>query len=213
MGASRRPRASVWILSIVFHVLLLILLVMASRERHRLQAPDQWVSALILPPAVKPPIQSLASPPRESRVQKAPIAVKPQMLSSISTDISLHKPSVTAATTDWTAESERASVAVARQAAPSNDRPEATAGELPSVLSAKAAPSHHAGDQYQSNNGDWIVWVSDSCYQINTMAPGLSDVVVQPLIATTLCPGSADQSGRLVENLQHRLSRPVTPRP
>ena len=30
---------------------------------------------------------------------------------------------------------------------------------------------HHAGDQFKTANGDWIVWINDSCYQLTGPVP------------------------------------------
>jgi hypothetical protein len=49
---------------------------------------------------------------------------------------------------------------------------------------------HHAGDQFKTANGDWIVWINENCYQVansNAIAytPGTT-------LSQTICH---DQSG------------------
>jgi len=58
---------------------------------------------------------------------------------------------------------------------------------------------HHAGEQYKTANGDWIVWINSSCYQIARAAsaptPGAS-------LPDTLCPGVDEKPrGDLFKNL------------
>jgi hypothetical protein len=30
---------------------------------------------------------------------------------------------------------------------------------------------HHAGDQFKTANGDWIVWINTNCYQVASSGP------------------------------------------
>jgi hypothetical protein len=44
---------------------------------------------------------------------------------------------------------------------------------------------HHAGDRFKTDSGDWIVWISASCYQVATGASGASGSAPSQII----CPG------------------------
>jgi hypothetical protein len=48
---------------------------------------------------------------------------------------------------------------------------------------------HHAGDQYKIANGDWIVWINASCYQVATSGP--SPYANEAILPRTVCPGKA----------------------
>jgi hypothetical protein len=46
---------------------------------------------------------------------------------------------------------------------------------------------HHAGEQYKIANGDWIVWINASCYQVaNSGSPTYAPDSTLP---QTICPG------------------------
>jgi hypothetical protein len=46
---------------------------------------------------------------------------------------------------------------------------------------------HHAGDRFKTANGDWIVWINSSCYQVASSASlaGAPGATLPP----TICPG------------------------
>jgi hypothetical protein len=44
---------------------------------------------------------------------------------------------------------------------------------------------HHAGDRFKTDSGDWIVWISASCYQVATVASGTTGSAPSQII----CPG------------------------
>ena len=48
---------------------------------------------------------------------------------------------------------------------------------------------HRAGEQYKPPNGDWIVWINDSCYQLTSS--GLTAAVQGASLPQTICPQPA----------------------
>jgi hypothetical protein len=49
---------------------------------------------------------------------------------------------------------------------------------------------HHAGERYKTESGDWIVWISSSCYQIARWGPGAFGATPPQ----TICPRQPDTS-------------------
>jgi hypothetical protein len=45
---------------------------------------------------------------------------------------------------------------------------------------------HRAGDQYKIANGDWIVWINASCYQVASAGP--STYATDAALPRTICP-------------------------
>ncbi len=46
---------------------------------------------------------------------------------------------------------------------------------------------HHAGEQFKTANGDWIVWINSKCYQVAGSAPPAYAPGANLL--QTICPG------------------------
>jgi hypothetical protein len=59
-------------------------------------------------------------------------------------------------------------------------------------------PAHHAGEQHRLDSGEWIVFVSDNCYQISSAIPALDNGIGQ----STFCLDSSGTSrGDLFDQL------------
>jgi hypothetical protein len=117
------------------------------------------------------------------------ISIEPLMLGSDGTS---QAPSAAASNgdgsgVDWRAEARRAVQAYEIR----NHEPESS--DLVSGSPAEdqwwPRSRHNAGDQYKTANGDWIVWINSSCYQIaiaggSAYAPGAAG-------PRTVCPGTS----------------------
>jgi hypothetical protein len=136
-----------------------------------------------LTPAKLPKIRAADTPPRQLSAPSA-IALAPPDLEavSLSTPSSASAGSGRGSGVDWRAEARRAMQAY-----------EIRRTEHPAVNATFGSPAeenwwprtrHQAGDQYKTPNGDWIVWISSSCYQIATAA----DLAQGTVLPQTVCP-------------------------
>ena len=144
------------------------------------------VELVYLPPAGFPKIR--AENARPTRIKGDTVAaMEPLLLGSME---SARAPAAAASQgngsgVDWKAEARRAVQAFEiRSHAP----------EASDLLTGSPAEDwwwprtrHNAGDQYKTANGDWIVWISSSCYQIAVAGP--SAFAPGARLPQTLCPG------------------------
>jgi hypothetical protein len=90
---------------------------------------------------------------------------------------------------DWAAEARRALQAFeirSRQPAGNNSVSRSSPAEQPWW------PAHHPGERVKTADGNWIVWINSSCYQVATSVPSTSGSGPQPL---TVCPKRNDAPG------------------
>jgi hypothetical protein len=90
---------------------------------------------------------------------------------------------------DWAAEARRALQAFeirSRQPAGNNSVSRSSPAEQPWW------PAHHPGERVKTADGNWIVWINSSCYQVATSLPSASGSGPQPL---TVCPRRTDTPG------------------
>lgn len=172
---------------LALHLAILAAL-LASRTEVISPSADYPVQLLYLPPASRPKIRYESSRPRSLSGNTA-IALTPPVLDSTSPAPS---PSSAAsngsgAGVDWKAEARRAVQAFEiRSHAP----------QASDLLTGSPAEDwwwprtrHNAGDQYKTPSGDWIVWISSSCYQIAVAGP--SAFAPGARLPQTLCPGDS----------------------
>jgi hypothetical protein len=71
---------------------------------------------------------------------------------------------------DWAAEARRALHAfeIRNHEPPSNN----SVSSEPGDAWLRQVP-HHAGEQFKTASGDWIVWINSSCYQVATAGPNV----------------------------------------
>jgi hypothetical protein len=51
---------------------------------------------------------------------------------------------------------------------------------------------HHAGEQYKTPDGDWIVWINDNCYQVAT--PLMTVSAPGAMLPMTVCRDPAAEA-------------------
>jgi hypothetical protein len=101
---------------------------------------------------------------------------------------------------DWAAEARRAAAGVT---GPHNVRefgrtPSAGSGQAP----LRSPPAHQAGEQYRTEDGAWIVWVSDRCYIVSEVPPlGLPQVLARSIPTRTVCQGDSEPRSDLFKDL------------
>jgi hypothetical protein len=63
-------------------------------------------------------------------------------------------------------------------------------------------PAHHAGEQHRLDTGEWIVFVSDNCYQISSAIPTLPNALDNGMGQSTFClDDSSTPRGDLFDQL------------
>jgi hypothetical protein len=58
------------------------------------------------------------------------------------------------------------------------------------------SPAHKAGDQYRTENGDWVVFVTKNCYQISSPIPNLFSSILRAVPLQTHCLGKSKDAPR-----------------
>jgi hypothetical protein len=57
-------------------------------------------------------------------------------------------------------------------------------------------PAHRPGERYKTADGNWIVWIDSSCYQVATSSPAINGSGPQP---RTICPDMNSGDGSAPE--------------
>ena len=166
-----------------------MLLWMTSREWRPVIAPALEVELLFLPPANLPKVKADNSPIRRVQAQ-VPVPVSPLVTDSL-TSTPLPKSDSSSdgdgSGVDWAAEARRALQAFDIR----NHQPAAAASlsNQPRIDRWWPYAQHHAGEQYKTPNGDWIVWVDANCYQVASADP--SRRAIGGVLGRVICPGDA----------------------
>jgi hypothetical protein len=184
------PRYVTLLVVTVLHLALVAALWTESGSQNIPLAANEPVELLYIPPAIVPKIRAENSPARRLRGDTS-IAIAPPVLDADA----LAAPPGSASEgsgsgVNWAAEARRAVQAFEiRRHEPARNT---TVSRSPAEENWWPQVQHHAGDQYRTANGDWIVWINAGCYQVasaaaNANAPGA-------LLPQTFCPGDARAS-------------------
>jgi len=174
----------------------LVILTVAFRTPTSPSSSTEFITALIflsapLPPAAssnrrRPQVANESSP---LAPVEPPTAPPPVISFPIGADTAI----------DWVAEARRAAAAVtgARNVREFGRNP-ADSGQTP----LRSSPAHQAGEQYRTEDGAWIVWVSDRCYLVSEVPPlGLPQVLARSIPTRTVCQGDSEPRGDLFKDL------------
>jgi hypothetical protein len=179
------PRYVTLFVVLALHMALLAALMTASRNQPVSVSANESVELLYLPPPTIPKIRAENSRLRRLSGDTA-ITMAPPVLDSV-----LPAPSPPAVPADgngsgpgvdWAAEARRAIHAF-----------EIRTHQPPKNISVSGSPAEehwwlpgrrHAGDQFKTASGDWIVWIDASCYQVATSA---TTSVLGPSLPRTIC--------------------------
>ncbi len=180
-------RFTILVCVLALHMALLALLVRASRGEIPPLANEPSVELLYLPPAVLPKVRAENLRPRRLSGPTALSVVAPDLNPSLPSGQSSSASNGAGSGVDWAAEARRALQAyeIRSHRPPSN--PSVSGGPAEENWWPRAR--HYAGEQYKTANGDWIVWVSESCYQIAVAGPSTYAPGATP--PRTICPGPA----------------------
>ena len=182
MGWDRR-RYWTLVAVLALHLALLALVTVAPPPRGA-AAPVPPVQLVVLPPARIPRVRSENFRPHRLNAD-AGISIAPPSL-DYSAALAPHPSGSNGngSGVDWEAEARRSLQAyeirnTQRNAGNPNTGP-------PTEDSWWPEARHHAGDQFKTDNGDWIVWINSRCYQIAKSAPSLN--VPGAMLPQTVCP-------------------------
>ncbi|HWM68398.1 MAG TPA: hypothetical protein VNO35_17535 [Steroidobacteraceae bacterium] len=104
---------------------------------------------------------------------------------------------------DWQSEAHKAAAAIAdslKVPTEVEDRRK-TSSAPPGPRPWHPAPAHKAGEEYRTETGEHIVWISDKCY-VKASLPIVPDLIPLHTLSTTVCPrNSGTARGDLFEDL------------
>jgi len=176
-----QSRSVILFVVVALHLAMLALLATASRAGGPAILAEHAVELLYLPPETIPKIRSENARPRHlsggTAITVAPPALDSSWLSAPSSSAS----SGNGSGIDWPAEARRAVQAfdIRNHRAPQDEPDSGGPAE------EHWWPRHHAGEQFKTANGDWIVWVNESCYRVASSGAHLPAAALPP----TVCPG------------------------
>lgn len=169
---------------VALHVVLMAALMMTSRYSRLATSTDDSVSLLILPPVNFPKVRSEHARPRRLSGDTAVPNSPPILVDAPSPSLS-PRPAPSSDGNgfgvDWAAEARRALQAFEiRNYQPAiND----SISRRPWEDNVWPQVRHQAGDRFRTANGDWMVWINASCYQLASAGPKS-----YALLPQTICP-------------------------
>jgi len=171
-----------------FHAALFGMLLRSSQTT-RGAADDETVSSLILLPSSVPrPAAARSSPRANAHLQRiVPQGFAPEAITY---------PAADTPAPDWSAAARTVAAAVANRSRPAARARDFAARNNPLGRgSTFQAPTHHAGEEYRSAEGDSIVWVSERCY-IDSPVPdlALASALAHAALPRTVCPGDSKEA-------------------
>jgi hypothetical protein len=185
-------RCAVLFFVVAVHAALLAWLIAAlraphARAPHADTASSVPVQLLFLPPQILPKIRIDNLDPRRPN-SGSPVSIAPPAPDPVASAASESAP-ISAARdggsgVDWAAEAKRALQAFeirSRQPAGHDSVSRRSPAEQPWW------PAHRPGERFKTADGNWIVWINSSCYQVATSAS--STAAVMP---GTICPEKSD---------------------
>lgn len=181
---------------VALHAGLVITLTVAFRTPTS-PSSTEFISALIFLSA--PPSPPASSNRRRPQLADETSPVAPVEPPTTPTPV-ISLPIGADAAIDWVAEARRAAAAVTsvHNVREFGQIPKAHSGQAP----LRSSPAHEAGEQYRTEDGAWIVWVSDRCYIVSEVPPlGLPQVLARSIPTRTVCQGDSEPRGDLFKDL------------
>jgi hypothetical protein len=162
------------------HLGLVIALIIAAKNRILLTSAPNPIELLVLPRNTTPEISVPPAP--ANRTKKATPAAAPP--SSAITIDALAAPADNAGPlVDWAQEARKVAAGIAKQG--SAERRKDSAPSPPSPFAPP--PIHHKGEQYATGDGQWIVYVSDDCYQVSKSITAITNATNNGMGLQTYC--------------------------
>jgi len=183
------PRYLTLILVLSLHTALLAMLIMDSRNAILLESTNSPVELMVISPATLPKIRAENSRPRLRG--DTGISIAAPTLDSYSMSPSASGSEGSGSGVNWAAEARRAVRAfdIRNHQPPIHD----SLSSSPADDNWWPRTPHHAGEHYKIANGDWIVWINDSCYQV--AGSGSPAYTPDSTLPQTICPGKPGAPG------------------
>jgi hypothetical protein len=158
----RAPRIITLIAVAALHGVLIALLLMASAVHSPKDSSYRSVELIYIPAVPPPPLRAESGRPQRLRADIALSPVSPVITSApplaTSSGVGTRGLGI-----DWQAEAHRAIRAFEiRRDQPSEN---ALSGKSP-ANDWWPQQGQHAGDQFKTESGDWIVWINADCYKV-----------------------------------------------
>jgi hypothetical protein len=183
----RPSRYGVLLVVLALHVTVIALLI-ASSKTVRLSVPTAiLIEVAFLPPATPQRVRTITAPSPPLEMTRVP--------PSVDTTLSLSPQLVPAVGTfgipiDW-ADQVRT---VADSVVANTDTRESVLAPNPAPQKSifSEPPAHHAGEQHRLDTGEWIVFISDNCYQISSAIPTVPTALGNGMGPSTFCIDNSD---------------------
>ena len=169
---------------VTLHLALIAALMMTGRTGDLPTSTDYSVELLFLPPITFPRVRSENARPRRLSGDTAVTIALPIPIALPSPSLSPRPASSSDGSglgVDWAAEARRALRAfeIHNYQPPINN----AISRMPWEDNGWPQAQHQTGDRFKTANGDWMVWINASCYQLASSGPKPYAVLPQ-----TICP-------------------------
>ena len=192
-------RCAAFVAVAAFHAALFGMLLRISQTTQHADDDEIVSSLILLPSSVSRPTaaRSPLAPRVDAHLQRiVPRDFAPEAITYPADD---DLPAL-----DWTAAARKVAADVIKRSGPAAGAGDGTPRDAPPEHgSIFPAPTHHADEEYQSAEGDSIVWVSERCY-IDSAVPDLAlpSALAHSALPRTVCPGNSKEArGDLFEAL------------
>jgi hypothetical protein len=178
---------------LAFHAALIVAFVKFDRLPNAATLTSNPIQVRSLSPATAADIRSES--PAESSLRG--FAVPTPILPSLTLVPMVSSEGDSNNSVDWAAE---AKIVAAATAEGSTQR--SFGVHVPSAAASSAgagpatSPTHQAGDQYMTDTGEWIVFVSKNCYQISNGIPNMFGSILRAMPLQTYCLGKSKGAPR-----------------
>ncbi len=167
------PQYVILVMVLALHAALFAALLMSSRTASQPPPAERSVELTFLPPPENPrKVRAELAPARRLSAPSA-IAMAPPVFGDAPVPAMSLPPASSlngsGSGVDWAAEARRALQAfeIRTHEPPRND---AISSE-PKEDNWWPRAAHHAGDEFKTPNGDWIVWINANCYRVAVSRP------------------------------------------
>jgi hypothetical protein len=184
----RPSRYGVLLVVLAFHVTMIAFLVASSKTLRLLLPTATLIEVPFLPPTTAQRVRTNTSP--------SPPLDMTRVTPSVDATLSLSPELVPAVGTfgvpiDWADQAHTVadSIAANTDARESRLAPDLT---TPQKSIFPEPPAHHAGEQHRLDTGEWIVFISDNCYQISSSIPAVPTAPDNGIGQSTFCLDSSN---------------------
>jgi hypothetical protein len=184
----RSSRYGVLLVVMAIHVTMIAFLIASSKTLRLLLPTATLIEVPFLPPATAQKVRTDTSP--------GPPLDMTRVTPSVDATLSLSPDLVPAAGTlgvpiDWADQAHTVadSIVANTDAGESRLTPDLT---TPRKSIFPEPPAHHAGEQHRLDTGQWIVFISDNCYQISSAIPTVSTALDNGIGQSTFCLDNSD---------------------